>query len=146
MSVARIILGLITQQTVAVLAPSDRLESWKQIAAHLNRSERTVRRWAENEGLPVHRLQHDARDSVYVYTWEMDAWRESRWTLTGPEPEEATTSRAIDRRRHLWLAAAIVAALAAALGGFWLVQRRPATAVSRAHGAAVSSSRYPASP
>jgi hypothetical protein len=31
-----------------------RLESWKQIAAHLNKSERTVRRWHEIEGLPVH--------------------------------------------------------------------------------------------
>lgn len=34
------------------------LESWKQIAAHLNRSERTVRRWEVAEGLPVRRREH----------------------------------------------------------------------------------------
>jgi len=37
--------------------PPDRLDSWKQIAAYLKCDERTVRRWEENEGLPVHRHQ-----------------------------------------------------------------------------------------
>lgn len=31
----------------------DRLDSWKEIAVYLNRSERTVRRWEEHEGLPI---------------------------------------------------------------------------------------------
>ena len=34
-------------------APQKTLESWKQIAAYLDRSERTVRRWETSEGLPV---------------------------------------------------------------------------------------------
>jgi hypothetical protein len=42
-----------------------RLESWKQIAAHLNKSERTVRRWHEIEGLPVHKHQHQQKGSVW---------------------------------------------------------------------------------
>jgi len=43
------------------VTPGDRLESWKEVAFYLNRSVRTVRRWEEKEGLPVHRLHHDKR-------------------------------------------------------------------------------------
>lgn len=43
---------------------TERLDSWKQIAAYLNKSERTVRRWHEVEGLPVHKHQHQQRGSV----------------------------------------------------------------------------------
>ena len=39
--------------------PQKTLESWKQIAAYLDRSERTVRRWEASEGLPVHRREHE---------------------------------------------------------------------------------------
>ena len=56
----------------------DRLESWKEIAAYMRRSERTVRRWEEQEGLPVHRLTHARRGSVYAFTAELDQWRDSR--------------------------------------------------------------------
>src|SRR6266699_3032372 len=55
-----------------------RLNSWKEIAGYLSRSERTVHRWEEKEGLPVHRLQHEKRGSVYAYRWELDGWRDSR--------------------------------------------------------------------
>ena len=55
-----------------------RLDSWKEIASYLNRSEKTVRRWEESEGLPVHRLPHEKRSSVYAYTDELDTWWESR--------------------------------------------------------------------
>ena len=58
--------------------PSVRLESWKEIASYLMRSERTVRRWEETEELPVHRQLHEKRGSVYAYVVELDAWRQSR--------------------------------------------------------------------
>ncbi len=50
------------------------MESWKQIAAYLDRSERTVRRWEEEEGLPVHRLGHQKQATVFAYTHEVEAW------------------------------------------------------------------------
>ena len=53
-----------------------RLDSWKQIAAYLQKSERTVRRWHETEGLPVHKHQHQQRGSVWAYASEIDAWRQ----------------------------------------------------------------------
>lgn len=55
-------------------SPSERLDSWKEIAAYLKRDERTVRRW-EAEGMPVHRQVHKKQASVYAYRTEIDAWR-----------------------------------------------------------------------
>jgi hypothetical protein len=57
---------------------SDRLESWKEIAAHLNRTVRTAQRWERSEGLPVHRHQHEERASVYASKSEIDAWWKTR--------------------------------------------------------------------
>ena len=54
--------------------PDARLDSWKEIAAHLGRSVRTVQRWEKHEGLPVHRLEHAKQGSVYAYIEEVDAW------------------------------------------------------------------------
>jgi hypothetical protein len=54
------------------------LESWKQIAAHLKRSERTVRRWEASEGLPVHRRRHEKQDTVFAYTQEIEHWSRRR--------------------------------------------------------------------
>src|SRR5687767_13552845 len=55
----------------------DRLDSWKEIAAYLKRSVRTVRRWEREEGLPVHRHQHHTLGSVYAHRSEVDAWQQS---------------------------------------------------------------------
>lgn len=65
--------------------PTDRLDSWKEIAAYLNRSVRTVRRWEAAEGLPVHRHMHQSLGSVYAYKSEIDAWRQ-----TGPLRQTAS--------------------------------------------------------
>jgi Tol biopolymer transport system component len=58
--------------------PGDRLDSWKAIASYLGRGVRTVQRWEREEALPVHRLAHEKRGSVYAYRPEVDAWWESR--------------------------------------------------------------------
>jgi Tol biopolymer transport system component len=59
--------------------PDDpRLDSWKEIASYLGRGIRTVQRWEREEGLPVHRLDHAKRGSVYASRRELTAWWESR--------------------------------------------------------------------
>ena len=85
--------------------PQKTLESWKQIAAYLDRSERTVRRWEASEGLPVHRRGHQKYDTVYAYRHEIEAWarRRTRFgvqntTEAGPQdhgrsPNEAPANR-----------------------------------------------------
>src|SRR5580700_3558375 len=54
------------------------LESWKEIAAYLQRDAKTARRWEKEEGLPIHRHNHRSRSSVYAYPAEIDTWRASR--------------------------------------------------------------------
>ena len=47
--------------------PSEkRLDSWKEIAAYLNRDVTTVQRWEKRERMPVHRHVHQKRGSVYA--------------------------------------------------------------------------------
>src|SRR6202795_1398023 len=58
--------------------PEDRLDSWKEIAAYLNRDVTTVQRWEKREGMPVHRHLHDRMGSVYASRAELDAWTRSR--------------------------------------------------------------------
>ena len=104
-------------RTVGLLASRDRLESWKEIAAYLNRSERTVRRWEEREGLPVHRLAHDKRGSVYAFVRELDEWRDSRRQLVEAEPpdRDATPHDAV--RSQGWTVPVIVISLVAVIAG-----------------------------
>lgn len=67
--------------------PRPTLESWKEIAAYLQRDAKTARRWEKEEGLPVHRHNHNSRSSVYAYPDQIDAWRLTR--KNAPEPVAA---------------------------------------------------------
>jgi TolB-like protein len=52
----------------------DRLDSWKDIAAYLNREVRTVQRWSSSRRLPVHRLPGGEKPRVYALKSEIDEW------------------------------------------------------------------------
>ena len=67
--------------------PEKRLDSWKEIAAYLNRDVTTVQRWEKREGMPVHRHVHEKRGSVYCLTKELDAWIQSRRLRVGRHRE-----------------------------------------------------------
>ncbi len=60
------------------MAPEDRLDSWKEIAAYLKRDVTTVQRWERREGMPIRRHVHDRLGSVYAFRSELDAWSRSR--------------------------------------------------------------------
>ena len=72
---------------------SDRLDSWKEIAAYLRRNERTARRWEKTEALPVYRHAHAKRDSVYAYKKQLDAWRDRRRFGLEREQSAATAGK-----------------------------------------------------
>jgi Tol biopolymer transport system component len=72
----------------------DRLDSWKEIAAYLNRDVTTVQRWEKREAMPVHRHLHDRMGSVYASRAELDTWTRSR-KLRGAE-ENGTSTTAPD--------------------------------------------------
>jgi len=88
---------------------ADRFDSWKEIAAYLKCSERTVRRW-EEEGLPVHRRPHKRRAGIYAYRTELDAW----WNDGHARLEQIERSK-LAARRH-WPIPAAIAASALLLG------------------------------
>jgi len=91
----------------------------------LKRTERTVRRWEKVEGLPVHRLQHDKRSSVYAYAGELDQWLESRRDTAAQSndaPDESVGAHLEDvearpRGRSFMIALAVASVATAAAGG-----------------------------
>lgn len=86
-----------------------RLDSWKEIAAHLQRGVRTAIRWEREEGLPVHRHSHQKRGTVYAYAEEIDAWLASR----GGAPEAPSIGR------WRWVLTGITASVLALAGWMW---------------------------
>lgn len=90
-----------------------RLDSWKAIAAHLGRDVRTVQRWEKDERLPIHRLKHETRATVFAWTGELDRWIAAR--------SESPPSRS--RRLRYWVAGLAAAVLLAA--GLAISKRPP---------------------
>jgi Tol biopolymer transport system component len=95
-------------------SPLDRLDSWKEIAAFLGRGIRTVQRWEREEGLPVHRLPHENRGSVFAYRDELSSWWQSRQTtgVGGTSPARTGVGRTTTRPTR----AAVIASLALVVG------------------------------
>jgi len=58
------------------LRDSDRLDSWRAIAACINRDERTAMRWAKLYGMPVHHAPGGSHARVFAYRSEVMAWVE----------------------------------------------------------------------
>ena len=90
---------------------SERLDSWKEIAAYLKRDESTVRRW-EKEGLPVHRHTHKKKATVYAQKSEIDVW----WNDGRARLELVETPTPRRRRTTAWWVAAGLLLFAAGLG------------------------------
>jgi Tol biopolymer transport system component len=116
-----------------VRPPEDRLDSWKEIAAYLNRDVTTVQRWEKREGMPVHRHLHDRMGSVYASRAELDAWTLSRnlpstqengsdgLSTSPPPPLPSEISTSVTRWKFVLALAAVVAALA--IGASLVFQR-----------------------
>ena len=97
--------------------PGERLDSWKEIGEYLNRDVRTVQRWEQTRGLPVHRVPGGGHAAVYALKPESDAWLAS-----GRKARDARLS--LSRRS---VVAALVMAVVAAAGGayWWKMRSRP---------------------
>ncbi len=94
-----------------------RLDSWKEIAAHLKRDVRTVQRWEATEGLPAHRHVYQLRSSVYTFTGELD----QLWLNRKQGLEAAAGAKAeVRRSRKMWWGAA-AALLTVAATATWLI-------------------------
>ncbi|OGD18116.1 MAG: hypothetical protein A2W03_14690 [Candidatus Aminicenantes bacterium RBG_16_63_16] len=85
------------------------LDGWKSISAYLGRSGRTCRKWEQELGLPVHRLNDSASAHVFAYTDELDRWREEK--LREEKYHTARGSSRFSREGRSGLAGASVALL-----------------------------------
>ena len=137
---------------------TDRLDSWKEIAAYLQRDVRTVQRWEKLAGLPVHRHAESRLRTAYAYRSELDAWwRAQRAVIesAGPEPavvesagaepgtppESAPITAEVPvspRRGRLLVASAVVLVATLALAAVALYRFRAPAAVSPPRGAPVA--------
>ena len=95
-------------------ARGERLESWKRIAAYLQRDVRTVQRWEQTNGLPVHRHQRAQRAIPYAYTKELDVW----WT----RHSDIAPSDAPPNRRGRYIAAAVAVLFVLIAGSYGVGQ------------------------
>ena len=84
------------------------LSGWKEIAAYLSRSVRTVQRWEKDFGLPVRRFGMSKPESVFAFAREIDAWLETTQGInarTGAGAAESArggggTANAVDSAGH----------------------------------------------
>jgi eukaryotic-like serine/threonine-protein kinase len=118
-------------------ASEERLDSWKEIAAYLNRDVTTVQRWEKREGMPVHRHLHDRMGSVYGSRVELDTWARGRnlplAQENGPDPaltptaglesERAAGAEAPSRRWNFAVPVAALTVVFVAGGLYWRSSR-----------------------
>src|SRR5213076_2262225 len=108
------------------------LDSWKEIAAYLERDVTTVQRWEKREGMPVHRHLHDRVGSVYAFRADLDAWARTRNLPaeqengnnapspdSSPLPPRSVISTTLTGWKFVLPLAAVAAALAIGVG-LWL--------------------------
>jgi len=98
-------------------ARKEKLESWKEIAAYLNRDVRTARRWEKDRGLPVRRFP-GTRPGVYALVADIDHWLNNGVNgRSGAQAaaEPAPAARAARPRRLLWAVVAAAPLVAIAL-------------------------------
>jgi eukaryotic-like serine/threonine-protein kinase len=105
-----------------------RLDSWKEIATFLGRGVRTVQRWEREEQLPVRRLPHAKRGSVFAERDELARWWEGRQhvlatpaTVPQKEPTGRVDSQAVPLVQRVTYSSAVTLSPALSSDGRLLV-------------------------
>ncbi len=73
-----------------------RLDSWKAIAQYLGRDVRSVQRWEQHRGLPVHRVPGQKGAVVFAYEHELDNWLRSGRIEESASSTEQTSESAVE--------------------------------------------------
>ena len=123
----------------------DKLKGWKEIAAFLHTSVRTVQRWERGRQLPVRRIETATVSIIYASRHELEEWllssagrsavseRERGGADESPVAEHSAMPPVVRHpRRGGWVAAGISLSLAGAGVAGWLYltrDRTPATPV-----------------
>ncbi len=83
-------------------AEAEKLNGWKEIACHMNRSVRCVQRWERNERLPVRRHGHVGGVSVYAFREELDEWWQDERRSSREFCIERTNTAGKKKARGAW--------------------------------------------
>jgi Tol biopolymer transport system component len=80
------------------LQGNGRLDGWKAISDHLGWHVRTVMRWEQQRGLPIHRVPGGQRHAVFAFRQELDEWLKNGHfdqddIVVGPEFSPCATVR-----------------------------------------------------
>jgi hypothetical protein len=110
-----------------------RLDSWKEIAAYLNKDVRTVIRWEKDRGLPVHRVPGGRRKGVFAYQHELQAWLgqgDGQRAITAERSKKSEKSEAVPAKgRPILKYCSLFTAIASvALLAYWLITSHQASA------------------
>ena len=69
------------------------LQSWREIARYMGKGVRTLQRWEQEFGLPIHRGENSHTKSIFACASEVDAWaitccetRTARWGVPAAVP------------------------------------------------------------
>lgn len=107
-----------------------RISGWKAIGAHFGRDRTTAIRWANERGLPVHRVPGAKAATVFAIKTELDAWLTGQGQSSpGIAQNGGSVSRSKALRGHF---VALIAALLLAVAALaWLLHPGPAGALPR---------------
>jgi Tfp pilus assembly protein PilF len=105
--------------------PDHRLDSWKEIAAFFGRNERTVRRWATDRALPVHRIPGATKGRIFAFEGELREWLAASGEQDQSNPQVPEPIRPVAllkptgiRSARTWLTALALCAAAATIFAF----------------------------
>ena len=80
------------------------LQGWKEIAAELDRSVRTVQRWEQKLNLPVHKLGSGGGAPVFAFKDELHSWLRAKADdgkkIMAAPSKEASAEFGANGRRH----------------------------------------------
>jgi len=114
---------------------NDRLHGWKDIAAFMGKSVRTVQRWEKEFGLPIHRIHGNGGEIVFGVKAEIDAWllqdgqpleHESNGNGHEPVPSQGELPQPgrIETRMKIWRATAVGTSLMLLVLAGWILGPR----------------------
>jgi TolB-like protein/tetratricopeptide (TPR) repeat protein len=90
------------------------LEGWKAISAYLGRTGKTCRKWEQELGLPIHRLDDSASAHVFAYADELNRWREEK--LEAERGQPARRPSWFGRKARFWIIACSAVVVVAVIG------------------------------
>lgn len=65
------------------MSENRRLDSWKEIAGYVGRTEKTIQRYEKAKHFPIHRIGGGIKERVFAFTNEIDAWFREQQDASG---------------------------------------------------------------